>query len=95
MAKAMWNSTVIAESDHVEVVEGILYFPPDSVRMEYLKESDTRSICPWKGMASYFNVEAGGQVKEDAAWVYAEPTSEEAMRFKGFIAFWRGVEVVG
>lgn len=92
MAKAIWKDKVIAESDKCEVVEENYYFPPDSVKLEYLKKSDTHSTCPWKGEASYYNVEVDGEVNEDAAWYYPEP-KDAAKNIKGYVAFWKGVEI--
>ena len=92
MPKAIWNGTVLAESDRTEVVEGNQYFPPDSIKREYFKESQTHTTCPWKGVASYYNIEVDGQVNKDAAWYY--PTAKEkAKNIEGYIAFWKGVKV--
>ena len=44
MVKAILNETVLAESDNTQVVEGNHYFPPESVKKEYLTESDTRCV---------------------------------------------------
>ena len=92
MPKAMWNGTVIAESDRTKVVEGNQYFPPDAVRREHLRESSTHTTCPWKGVASYYDVVVGNEVNKDAAWYYPE-TKEAANDIRGYIAFWRGVSV--
>ncbi|MFZ0880698.1 MAG: DUF427 domain-containing protein, partial [Candidatus Acidiferrales bacterium] len=73
MAKAIWKGAVIAESDRCVTVEGNLYFPPESVRAEYLKPSQTHTICPWKGTASYHDVVVNGERNPDAAWYYPEP----------------------
>jgi uncharacterized protein (DUF427 family) len=91
--KAIWNGAVIAESDTTIVVEGNHYFPPESVRREYLQPSDTHTTCPWKGVASYYHVVVGGQVNRDAAWYYPEP-KPAAGHIKDYVAFWRGVQVV-
>ena len=93
MPKAIWNDTVIAESDQCEVVEGNQYFPPDAVKMEYLTASDKRTTCFWKGTASYYNVEVDGNVNANGAWCYAE-AKEKAKNIEGYIAFWQGVQVV-
>jgi uncharacterized protein (DUF427 family) len=93
MPKALWNGKVIAETDQYETVEGNVYFPPQAVRNEYLRASDTQTICPWKGVAGYFDVVVDGKVNKDAAWYYAEP-KVAANNIKGHIAFWHGVEVV-
>lgn len=93
MAKAIFNGTVIAESDSTRMVEGNHYFPPDAVRMEYLISSEHHTICPWKGEASYYSVEVDGQQAQDAAWFYPE-TKPAAAEIQGYIAFWRGVKVL-
>jgi len=90
--KAIWNSEIIAESDDTVVVENNHYFPPASVKREFLTPSDTTSTCHWKGEASYYNVKVGDEVNEDAAWYYPEPR-EAAANIKDYVAFWRGVEV--
>lgn len=92
MAVAMWNGAVIAKSDKPVVVEGNYYFPPESVRTEYLKPSTTTSRCPWKGLANYYSLLVDGATNEDAAWYYAEP-SDAASAIKGYVAFWKGVDV--
>jgi uncharacterized protein (DUF427 family) len=92
MAKAIWNGTVIAESDKTIVVEGNHYFPPDAVKREYLKGSTTHTTCHWKGLASYHTIEVNGQTNRDAAWYYPNP-STAAQQIKDYIAFWRGVKV--
>jgi uncharacterized protein (DUF427 family) len=91
--QAVFNGTVIAESDDTVVVEGNHYFPEGSLRREYLSPSDTHSLCPWKGRASYFTVSVDGVDSVDAAWYYPRP-SPLARRVRGRVAFWRGVEVV-
>ena len=93
MPKAILNGTVIAESDATEVVEGNHYFPPDSVRREFLTPSETESVCPWKGTARYYTVSADGRESVDAAWYYPE-AKEVAKRIEGYVAFWRDVTVV-
>jgi uncharacterized protein (DUF427 family) len=91
--RAVWSGLVVAESDTTEVLDGYYYFPPQSVRREYLRESSTKSVCPWKGVAEYYHLEApGGEVSSDAAWCYPE-TKAAAYNIQGFIAFWKGVEV--
>jgi uncharacterized protein (DUF427 family) len=92
MATATWNGTVIAESDDIVTVEGNAYFPRESVREDVLRPSDTHSVCPWKGTASYFSIEVDGEVNRDAAWYYPEPKSA-ATQITGRVAFWKGVEV--
>ncbi|MBI4175195.1 DUF427 domain-containing protein [Candidatus Berkelbacteria bacterium] len=91
--KAVWNNHVIAHSAEGYMVEGNAYFPPESVRREFLKDSPTHSTCHWKGDASYYTIEAGGQSNQDAAWTYRDP-KPAASTIKNYVAFWRGVEVV-
>lgn len=90
--RAIWNNAVLAESDDTVVLEGNHYFPPDSIRGEFFRESDTHTTCPWKGKASYYDVVVGGEVNKDAAWYYPA-VSDAAARIKGRIAFWKGVRV--
>jgi uncharacterized protein (DUF427 family) len=92
MPKAIWNGAVLAESDRTEVVEGNQYFPPDSINKQYFQESNTHTNCPWKGTASYYNIEVDGQLNKDAAWYY--PAAKDAAKnIEGYIAFWKGVKV--
>ena len=91
--KAIWNGQVLAESEDTVVVEGNHYFPPKSINKELFQESSTHTICPWKGTASYYTLDVEGQQNKDAAWYYPE-TSELAKNIKGYVAFWKGVEVV-
>lgn len=94
MPKATWNEAVVAEAsaDAVEIVEGNVYFPIEAVRQELLTPSQTHTVCPWKGTASYYHVAVGGQVNRDAAWYYPDP-KPAAENIRGRVAFWRGVNV--
>jgi uncharacterized protein (DUF427 family) len=93
MVRAIWNDTVIAESDTTVVVEGNHYFPMADVRDEHLTESSTTSVCPWKGTASYFTVTVDGAENPDAAWHYPTP-KDAASQIRDHVAFWHGVDVV-
>ncbi|WP_131196492.1 DUF427 domain-containing protein [Lichenihabitans psoromatis] len=90
--KAVWNDTIIAESDDTVVVEGNHYFPIGSVKPGLLKPSARTSVCPWKGTATYFTIQAGGAENPDAVWQYESP-KEAAANIKGRVAFWKGVTV--
>lgn len=92
MPKAVWNGTVLAESDDTVVVDGNHYFPPESLQREYFQESPTTSVCGWKGTANYYTLSVDGQQNPDAAWYYADP-KPDAANIKGRVAFWKGVEV--
>ena len=90
--KATWNGAVLAESDETVVVEGNQYFPADSINREHFRESETHTVCPWKGTASYYDVVVSGETNRDAAWYYPEP-KDAAKEIKDHVAFWRGVKV--
>jgi uncharacterized protein (DUF427 family) len=92
MPKAHWNGKVIAESDRFELVEGNVYFPPESVKREFFQPSATHTVCPWKGTASYYTVVVDGKENQDAAWYYPDP-KPEAASVKDHVAFWHGVTV--
>jgi uncharacterized protein (DUF427 family) len=92
--RATWNDTVLAESNDTVVVDGNHYFPAASLRREYFRDSDHHSVCPWKGMASYYDVVIGDATNQQAAWYYPQP-KEAAAQIRDRVAFWRGVEVVG
>lgn len=91
--KAIWNGKVIAESSNTVIVEGNHYFPMESVKREYLVDAETKSICPWKGTASYFSIKVDGRINTDAAWYYPNP-KEKAKNIENHVAFWRGVQIV-
>jgi uncharacterized protein (DUF427 family) len=92
MATASWNGTVIAESDDTVVVEGNHYFPREAVREGVLVDSSRTSVCPWKGTASYYDVQVDGQTNAGAAWYYPEP-KEAATEIRDRVAFWKGVQI--
>jgi uncharacterized protein (DUF427 family) len=92
--RASWNGEVIAESDDTVVVEGNHYFPRESLRAELFSESPKTTVCPWKGTASYLDVEVGGRRNAGAAWYYPQPKAAAA-EIAGRVAFWKGVEVTG
>ena len=91
MARATWNNEIIAESDDVIEIEGNLYFPPDSLRREFYQPNTKQTTCPWKGVASYYDVTVNGETNQAAAWYYAKPKSA-ASQIRDYVAFWRGVE---
>jgi uncharacterized protein (DUF427 family) len=90
--KATWHGALLAESDATIVVEKNHYFPPESIRREHFRESETQSVCPWKGVASYYDIVVGAAINRDAAWYYPTP-KEAASKIAGRIAFWKGVKV--
>ena len=92
MPKAVWHGITIAESDDTVVVEGNHYFPREALRKDVIRPSDTHTLCPWKGTASYYSLELDGRVSKDAVWYYPEPKSA-AEQIRGRVAFWKDVQV--
>ena len=92
MAKAVWNGTVIAQSDATIMVEGNHYFPKEGLLGDHFLESTSQSVCPWKGVASYYDVTVDGQTNRGAAWYYPDP-KPAATDIRDYVAFWRGVRV--
>ena len=90
--RAIWNGQTLAQSSDTVLVEGNHYFPAEDVDRAYLKPSDTHTVCPWKGTASYYTVEVDGQTNPDAAWYYPDP-KDAAENIRGRVAFWKGVVV--
>lgn len=90
--KAIWNGEVIAESDKTIIIENNHYFPEGSIKQEFFKSSETHTVCPWKGTASYYTIEVDGKSNPDAAWYYPE-TKPAAREIRNYVAFWRGVKV--
>lgn len=92
MVRAVWNDAVLAESDETVVVEGNHYFPPESIDRQFFTDSDTTSVCGWKGTARYYTVVVGEDENKDAAWYYPDP-KPQAKEIAGYVAFWKGVQV--
>ena len=91
--KAIWNDKVLAESDETIIVEGNHYFPPQAINEEYFQESNSHTVCSWKGTASYYDVVINGDVNRNAAWYYPS-ASPAAKNIEGYVAFWHGVRVM-
>ena len=92
MPKAIWNGAILAESDNTVMIEGNHYFPASSLNKDYFKPSTQTSVCPWKGLASYYDIEVNGQANPSAAWTYQSP-KEAAKEIKDHVAFWKGIKV--
>ena len=90
--QAIWNNTIIAESNETVIVETNHYFPVDSIKLEYFKKNINTSVCGWKGTAEYYDIVVDGKTNPDAAWYYPSP-KDAAKNIEGRIAFWRGVKV--
>lgn len=103
--KALWNGVVLAEAGGAEIleIEGNVYFPPHSLKEDYFKKIEQTSACPWKGTASYYDLEVNGEKNDAAAWYYNNPkagapdlvakSNNGQGDFKDYVAFWNGVEV--
>lgn len=97
--KAIWNNKVIAEVDKADLIyiEGNWYFPPDSLKKEYFTPTSQHSVCYWKGLASYYQIDVGGQVNPDGGWYYPKPTrlAKKMVKkdFSDYVAFWHGIQV--
>ncbi len=87
--RAMVGDHVIAESDATITVEGFRYFPQESVKPDVLHRTRMKSVCFWKGVASYYSATIDGATRRNAAWTYLHP-SPLARRIKGHVAFWPG-----
>ena len=92
LMQATWNGVVVAESDDTVVVEGNHYFPRDSIAQQFFVPTNHRTVCPWKGVASYFTLSVDGRENRDAAWYYPSPLPA-ARQITGRVAFWKGVKV--
>ncbi len=90
--KAIWNNKVIAESDSTVDLEGNKYFPPEAIKKEFFSETITHTTCPWKGLASYYDISVEGKTNSDAAWFYPKP-NDAAKEITNYVAFWKGVEI--
>ena len=91
--RAVLNGVTLAESDETIVVEGNHYFPPESLRSEHFEKTRMKSLCFWKGLASYYSVEAAGESKRNAAWYYPRPYPW-IRKIRDHVAFMPGVRVL-
>lgn len=97
--KAIWNGKVIADAPKEELIyiEQNWYFPPSSIKWDFLQESDTPYTCPWKGVCQYYNVGEGETQSKDNAWSYPQPLPSGIEKvkkdFSGYVAFWRDVSL--
>lgn len=92
MYTATWNNQVIAKSDKTIMIEGNQYFPPEDVAMKFFSKTKHHTTCPWKGLASYYNIQVDGKINNNGAWFYEQP-KDAAKEITGYVAFWNGVKV--
>ena len=91
--QAIIDGVVVADAPTEDLVsiEGNHYFPPSSLDAAAFSDSDTPYTCPWKGVAQYHDVAAGGTTHHDAAWSYPEPYPASFDRvgsdYSGYVAF--------
>ncbi len=86
------NGEVVAETDRPKILfeTGLpprYYFPPEDARTELLVESETKTVCPYKGVGSHWSAEVDGERVEDAAWGYPKPLPE-AQKVEGHLCFY-------
>lgn len=92
MIEAMFNGQVLARSEQTVVVDGNYYFPPTDVDSRFLRRSRMKSLCLWKGIASYYTLDVEGARNRNAAWTYRHP-SPLARQIKNHIAFRGDVQI--
>lgn len=92
MAEALWGGLVLAKSSEIIEIENSLYFPRETVRMDLLFTTATRTRCPWKGQATYYTIKVGDEALVDAAWSYEAPRSR-GRAIGGYVAFWKQVKI--
>ena len=90
--KVRLNGEVLAETSRPKLLfetslPPAYYFHPEDVRTEFLIKSETKTVCPYKGIASHWSVQANGQRVEDAAWKYPEALPE-ATEVEGYFCFY-------
>ncbi len=91
--KAIWHDTVLAESNETIVIENNHYFPISSIQQQYFSKSKTTTECNWKGTASYYSITVSNETNKDAAWYYPAP-EKAAAEITGYVAFWRGIDII-
>lgn len=72
------GGAVLGETDNaIELTEGdypsVVYFPRDDIAMAFLDKSDTTSVCPFKGDATYYSIQTKSSLIKDAGWSYETP----------------------
>jgi uncharacterized protein (DUF427 family) len=73
----------VEESRH----DPVWYFPPEDVDQRLLEPTESTTYCPFKGHASYYTIDAGGERLADAAWSYLAPF-DECRALAGCVAFY-------
>jgi len=93
--KVVWDNKTIADAPKEDLIyiEGNWYFPPKTVKTEYLRKSDTPYTCPWKGVCQYFDIGKRDKWSKDNAWSYPKPkpSAIDTVKkdFSNYVAFWR------
>ena len=87
--RAIFNGTVLADSDDIVMVDGNPYFPRASMVEEFFRASDHTTACGWKGTARYWDVVVGDQVISNAVWAYDTP-KPDAESIRERFAYYRG-----
>ncbi|MBZ0200836.1 MAG: DUF427 domain-containing protein [Ignavibacteriaceae bacterium] len=92
MVKAIWDKTVLAESNDFKIVDGHYYFPINSVKKQYLRKSSTKQADVKNGTADFYNIVEGQNVCWNAAWSYPEPR-DTATGIKDHIGFSASIKI--
>ena len=87
--QAIFNETVLADSDDIVIVDRNPYFPRASMATDFFRESDLTTVCGWKGTVRYWNVVVGDQEISNAVWAYDTP-KPDAESIRERFAFFRG-----
>ena len=86
------NGVKVAESDRPVLLDetGLptrYYLPREHVRVDLLRPTNTETVCPFKGQASYWTVELDDEVHDDLVWTYESPIPQ-AEGVKGLLCFY-------
>jgi uncharacterized protein (DUF427 family) len=90
--KAVWKNVILAESDKTIIIEGNHYFPPESINKKFFIESNTRTTCGWKGVASYYTIKIDNEQNKDSAWYYDKPL-DKVKHIRNYVSFWKGIQI--
>jgi uncharacterized protein (DUF427 family) len=93
--RATWNGHVVADSDRTIELDGYRYFPPASVRMQFLQVAPRTAAddrCPHS--VQFYNLSDGTRSSERAAWAYQAPRPSYA-HVAHWVGFWNDVELRG
>ncbi|HUC17862.1 MAG TPA: DUF427 domain-containing protein [Acetobacteraceae bacterium] len=91
--QATLRGRVIAESDDIVETDGYFYFPPSSVRTDWLEraaKTESDLACPHG--VQFYDVVVDGERHSRAAWSYESPRPS-MQKVGGRFGFWEDVQV--